>query len=488
MCRGRFQEDAISRPRKTNMSRTPPRSAHVCLLLCIVWFLGAGEERTALDEYIAAPDPHYAYTLVNEVKGEGHTTYVLEMTSQAWRSPEEVDRTVWKHWLTLIKPDKLDHATALMYITGGKNSDPAPAAPEDSWLRMALATNTVVAELRMVPNQPLVFAGERQGRSEDAIIAYTWDKFLRTGDRRWPLRLPMTKSAVRAMDTITTFMASPEGGNAKVDAFVVCGGSKRGWTTWTTAAVDRRVVAIMPLSIDLLNIEPSFKHHWEAYGFWAPAVGNYTAMGLMNWHGTPEYRALMQIEEPYEYRSRLTLPKFIMQATGDQFFLPDSSQFYFDDLPGVKYLRYVPNAEHGMRGTDVRATMLACYEAILKTASLPKFSWTVENDGSIRVTTVDKPAEVKLWQATNPAARDFRLQKIGAVWTSSEVPAQADGVYVGQVPEPAKGWTAFMVELTYPGASAAPYKFTTQVHVVPDKLPFAFTPPAEAPKGFLQAK
>jgi len=29
------------------------------------------------------------------------------------------------------------------------------------------------------------------------------------------------------------------------------------------------------------------------------------------------------------------------RSTRDQFFPPDSSQFYFNDLPGVKYLRYV---------------------------------------------------------------------------------------------------------------------------------------------------
>ncbi|MBI3839256.1 MAG: PhoPQ-activated pathogenicity-related family protein [Planctomycetia bacterium] len=470
------------------MSRVSARWAHAILLVCAALFMGAGEERTALDEYVAAPDPNYGYKLVNSVKGDGYTTYILEMTSQAWRSPEEVNRTIWKHWLSIVKPNKLDHSTGLMYITGGNNNNPAPTGMEDSWTQIAMATKTAVAELRMVPNQPLVFAGETQGRSEDAIIAYTWDKFMRTGDQRWPLRLPMTKSAVRGMDTITAFLASPDGGKAKVDNFVVCGGSKRGWTTWTTAVVDKRVVGIMPLSIDLLNIEPSFKHHWEAYGFWAPAVGNYVREGIMNWHGTPEYRALMKIEEPYEYRDRLTMPKFIMQATGDQFFLPDSSQFYFDDLPGVKYLRYVPNAEHGMRGSDVRTTILACYNALLTKASLPKFAWILKKDGSLHVNAVDKPAEVKLWQATNPEARDFRLQKIGPVWKSSDLAEQGTGVYIAKVPEPPQGWTAFMVELTYPNGTPAPYKFTTQVHVVPDKLPFTFSLPANPAKGFLQAK
>ena len=65
------------------------------------------------------------------------------------------------------------------------------------------------------------------------------------------------------------------------------------------------------------------------YGFWAPAVHDYEVMGIMNWTDTPEYAALMKIEEPYEYRDRLTMPKLMINAAGDQFFLPDSSQFYW---------------------------------------------------------------------------------------------------------------------------------------------------------------
>ncbi len=93
----------------------------------------------------------------------------------------------------------------------------------------------------------------------------------------------MTKAAVRAMDALTAWTATPPGGGKPVARFVVAGGSKRGWTTWTTAAVDRRVVAIVPAVIDLLNIVPSFKHHWQAYGFWAPAVADYERMGIMRW-------------------------------------------------------------------------------------------------------------------------------------------------------------------------------------------------------------
>jgi PhoPQ-activated pathogenicity-related protein len=171
------------------------------------------------------------------------------------------------------------------------------------------------------------------------------------------------------------------------------------------------------------------------------------------------------------------MPKFIVNATGDQFFLPDSSQFYFDQLPGVKYLRYVPNADHSLKDTDALETLAACHHAVLHQTLLPRFSWTVEPDGAIRVRTVDRPAAVKLWQATNRAARDFRLETIGKAWSSTDLADQGDGIYVGRVSPPSQGWTAFMVALTYPReGSPAPFKFTTQVKVVPDVLPFKFKP------------
>ncbi|MFM9082067.1 MAG: hypothetical protein ACKOTE_18445, partial [Opitutaceae bacterium] len=52
------------------------------------------------------------------------------------------------------------------------------------------------------------------------------------------------------------------------------------------------------------------------------------------------------------------------------------------------------------------------------------------------------------------------------------------------VPEPAAGWTAYLVELEYDLGGPAPLKLTTEVTVTPRKLPFgAF--PSPRPKGFL---
>ena len=92
--------------------------------------------------------------------------------------------------------------------------------------------------------------------------------------------------------------------------------------------------------------------------------------------------------------------------------------------------------------------------------------------------TADKPSAVKLWHATNPKARDFRLETLGKAWKSEPLSDQGEGTYIAKVEKPSEGWTAYMVELTYPNPSGPPFKFTTQVKVVPDVLPYKYEPKA----------
>ena len=442
-----------------------------------------GQGETALDRYVKTPDPAFKFSLVNTIPGKGFTTFVIDMTSQNWLTPAEVDRPEWRHWVVIVKPDEVKHTTGLLFIGGGNNNSKPPAQADAFATQMATQTKSVVAELRMVPNQPLSFFGETRKRSEDSIIAFNWKKYLETGDERWPTRLPMTKAAVRAMDTVTQFMASAAGGGLTVDKFAVTGGSKRGWTTWTTAIVDKRVVAIMPAVIDLLNMSKSFIHHWRAYGFWAPAVGDYVEHGVMDWTETAEFDRLMKIVEPFEYRARLTLPKFIVNSTGDQFFLPDSSQFYFKELKGEKYLRYVPNTDHGVtRRSDAAESLAAYYDSILNNYKRPEFTWDIAKNGTITVKTKEKPAAVKLWQANNPDARDFRLEKIGPAYKSTDLTETKPGVYVAPAPKTEKGYTAYFVELTFPTPSGMKWKFTTDVKVTPDVYPFP-APQLKPPAG-----
>jgi PhoPQ-activated pathogenicity-related protein len=450
------------------------------LVFIALWFTLATspaafcEAKTPLDDYIAKPDATYSWKLVNTIPGDGYTTFVLDMNSQTWRKTPEVDRPVWQHWVTIVKPDKVDHDTGLLWIGGGKNGGKPPDKHNQQIVSLAKGSNTVVAELGMVPNQPLVFNGDGQPRSEDDLIAYCQIKFMDTGDATWLPRLPMVKSAVRAMDAVQEFLASEKGGKTAVKKFVVAGGSKRGWTTWLTGAADKRVVAIVPVVIDVVNVRLCKMNHYASYGFWAPAVGDYTRHKVHERFDTPQYAELLRIVDPYSYRERLTMPKFVVNSSGDQYFPPDSSKFYFGDLQGVKYLRYVPNTKHNLSGSDARESILAFYRAILTGATLPKFSWKVQDDGSIRVDAQDTPIEVNLWQATNPKARDFRLDEIGPSYSKSVVPCEGGGVYIGKVSKPPAGWTAFFLELVYSSGQKIPYKFTTQVHIVPDVLPHSY--------------
>ncbi len=447
----------------------------LCVLIALPILLASTvyAQQTELDRYIAKPDSSYHWKTVKRVTTPGATTWIVDMTSQTWRTADEVDRPTWQHWLIIVKPDDVRTDTGLLFITGGSNGGDPPAGPDERTLQLALMSHSVVATLKMVPNQPLVFHGDGHECKEDDLVAYTWDQYFKTGDPTWPARNPMVKSAVRAMDTITAAMGRADAGNTKVDKFVVAGGSKRGWTTWLTGVVDPRVVAIIPIVIDVLNVEKSMRHHYAAYGFWAPSVGDYVHHKIFPRMNSPRMKSLQELVDPYYYRNRLKMPKYIMNGSGDQFFLPDSSRFYFDELKGKKYLRYFPNADHSLNGTDAVQNLLAFYLTVLKNKPCPEVSWSFADDGSIQVKTDRPPARVLVWQATNPKARDFRVESLGKKYTSTILRPVKPNEFIARVARPARGWTAFFVELTYDIGEKVPFVLTTGVRVVPDTLPFA---------------
>lgn len=438
---------------------------------------GGGEvESSVLERYVDRPDANYAFNEYHSEREVGYDAYFLRMTSQQWRSASEVDRPLWEHEVTIVIPQvALDSTdTAILLISGGSNDGTFKTEVDQAVGAAAIASGAVLAVVGQVPNQPLYFADENGvGRTEDEILAYSMDKALDTGDFEWAVHVAMTKAAVRAMDTVQTFAASK---GKSIKNFLVIGGSKRGWTTWLTAAVDPRIKAIAPASIDMLNLGQQFIHQWEAYGFYGPAVGDYVAFDLPCRVQTPQGKALLQVIDPYAYRDRYTMPKLILNATGDQFFITDSSHFYYADLLGPKWLRYTPNTDH-RQNEEVLINALSWIDDILDNKTSPQLNWVLEGNGTIRMTATTPPKAVKLWQATNPAARDFRLEAIGPVWTSQNLAPAADGSYVGTVQQPPTGWTAFLIEATF--ATAGVFEpdqvYSTDVQIIPDTLPYAGT-------------
>jgi len=68
------------------------------------------------------------------------------------------------------------------------------------------------------------------------------------------------------------------------------------------------------------------------------------------------------------------------------------------------------------------------------------------------------------------------METLGPQYKSSDLREEGQGTYVAKIAQPEKGWTAFFVELTFPSGCPAPFKFTTDVRVLPDTLPYKFTP------------
>src|SRR5882672_5229633 len=127
---------------KIFMSRWPLLAALAILLACDS---APAAKLTALDRYVAKPDTNYNFKLVKTIPGSGQTTFVLELTSQAWLTTNEVDQPIWKHWLTIVKPDKVETSKALLLITGGSVDRPPPKSADGNLLRTALETKSIVA-------------------------------------------------------------------------------------------------------------------------------------------------------------------------------------------------------------------------------------------------------------------------------------------------------------------------------------------------------
>ena len=435
--------------------------------------------QTDLDAYVHKDDASFNYVIEKVQEFDSYFVHSIRMDSQNFLQSKDVNKTSWSHWLTVIEPKEVKAETALLIISSGDTNDPMPKA-QDALIEIALASNSLVAELKAIPNQPLKFSDESFDRWEDAIIAYTWNKFFLTGETRWPARMAMTKSAIAAMDTIQAVFK-----RNNVNSFVVTGASKRGWTTWTAAATDNRVIAIIPLVIDMLNIKPSFEHHWQAYGFWAPAIQDYVDMNTMDWWGSPEAEALFKLVDPYSYKDRYQFPKYIINAAGDEFFIPTSSQFYYDQLPGEKHIRYVPNVGHSLNGSYIIEAIASFYISILNSSPRPEYSWNFLENGQIEFTSDNQPSEVKLWWADNPSSRDFRLDAIGKSWKSKSIKINAEGKYISSIDKPEEGWRAYFVEAIY-GSNSLPFIITSEVKVSPDILPFEYIDPIN-PKGFISS-
>jgi len=309
-------------------------------------FLSAPIFAGPLEDYVARPDTNYLWTIVTNRRVEGVTLTHLKLTSQQWREGR------WTHHIQIVRPEKVRNPhIGFLFITGdgdGKSS-------LEMLQIVAERAGAVAAVVTRVPNQPLY-----EGRKEDALIAYTFDHYVKTGDETWPLLFPMVKSAVRAMDAVQEF--ARQNNRQKIEGFVVAGASKRGWTTWLTGAIDPRIKGIAPMVIDMLNMKAQANWAEKVYGKQSEQIRDYTDLNLIARMDDPPMVKLRSWVDPYAYRQRYNkMPKLLLTGTNDPYWTVDSMRHYFSDLPGPKLIYQTPNAGHNLGGGKEAIQTLAAF-------------------------------------------------------------------------------------------------------------------------------
>ncbi|MBU0606231.1 MAG: PhoPQ-activated pathogenicity-related family protein [Armatimonadetes bacterium] len=399
-----------------------------------------------LFDYVNAPDPAYKWEIVSETAGGlGCKLITLKLTSQVWQG------ITWTHQLVMVQPPKLDNCqTAVMLISGGKMGDKELA------MLSLLAANVggPIIYLGDIPNQPLF-----DNLREDALIAYTFTRALETKDMSWPLLFPMVKSAVRAMDAIQDY--TQQHWPQRIEKFVTTGASKRGWTTWFSGEVDPRVVGIAPIVYNNLDLARQMALQKSSYGVYSSQIDDYTALGLPDLLQTPAGKEFGATVDPYTYRDKLTMPKLLIHGTNDPYWVVDSANIYWDDLPGPKYLLNMPNVGHGVDPVRFLPAEAAFYLACAGRVQLPQLNWHFQRDPGVLklgIVTDMAPKRVARWTATAPT-RDFRPAK----WECTPV-EMAAGQWVTELARPATGYAAMFAEIVYDlGGREVPLSTTIEI-------------------------
>ncbi|HWQ93264.1 MAG TPA: PhoPQ-activated protein PqaA family protein [Clostridia bacterium] len=420
--------------------------------LCALTVRGAD----ALVNYVKAPDDSYAWSKLEE-RAVGETVATrLELTSQTWHGH------VWKHQMLVVRPAQLRNPDiAFLLISGDGDVTKSFGLLE----LLAKRAGGYAAVINRVPNQPLY-----NGRKEDALIAYTFEQYIKTGDKTWPLLFPMAKSAVRAMDTLQALAKQTD---QKVERFVVGGASKRGWTTWLSAVADERVKAIAPMVIDMLNMKAQTQWAKQMYGRQSEEISDYTEYDFAERMDEPGMVELRQWVDPYSYRKQYKLPKLLLLGTNDPYWVVDSLRHYWDELPEPKLVYQTPNAGHNLGGgKDAQQTLAAFFQMIADRQALPDMRWRMvtNSEPGVRMeVSLSQPAQsFRIWTASSED-RDFRDEK----WSSSELGTKGGKAAQATIRPPREGFRAYFIEAELAAPTGGTYRLSTEARVIPDGVPQA---------------
>jgi len=455
---------------------------------------------TPLDKYVHSCDPFYKWKEISREEGDGYILHVLNMTSLKWKDETFTRQPIWWHLLHVFVPTAPVITDAMFLDIGGGGWSQTKELELDRVNRTAefcRKLGVVAVYLPNVPFQPIQFVKEdgtyTSPKIEDHIIGYTWRLFVeaKNPDPEAVVLLPMTKAAKKAVDTVQDFVAE-EYTEFKINKVFPTGFSKRGHVTWLLGCVDKRVFAMAPTVLALLNMPANFDHLYRALGGWSWAFEPYWLEGVAKYVHHPRLSDLAAIIDPYAYNERLTMPKLLIAATGDEFYAPDCSHYFWKGLTPPKFFRIYENDDHLLsRHLNERDELL---QAFFMTAymkhPLPEICWTrTENatHGIVTVQTNTSPLTVSGYYGNttkaacdrNGCRRDFRIHSgrgrrpTGIRWYENDVEQTGINSYeVVLKKRDDSGYRGFFIKMTFPGPDGYTLDFTTEVNIIPDVFPY----------------
>lgn len=419
------------------------------------------------------------YNLINKQKLPKVELRHYELISQNW--PEKKSAlSNWQHKVDIYIPENPLTQRAVVVINNGINRNiegKPPGMPSDmgqqSLASIARMTRTIVVSVSNIPNQYLSLAGDNTLRKEDDAVAYSWSLFLQdpVKNAKVPLHIPMAAAVSQAMS-----LAERELADWKIDRFVVSGLSKRGWTSWLTLISDPRVDAIAPFVFDLPGIRPALTHMYRSYGNnWPAAFYPYYMQNIDTQIASSRFTQLLTIIDPLHYKNtiyqnRLTVPKYIINASGDDFYVPDNTRFYYEQLAGEKSLRVVANSSHYDIKNYTESSLIPFINRLQQGKHLPEIN-IVRHQQKLSLTFSEKPSKIQRWTAVNKQARDFRYA-CGIRYHAAAIPVSKQIAIT--LDTPPLGWQASFIEATFNDGFVA----TSQVWITPDGK-YPDTAPAE---------
>ena len=269
------------------------------------------------------------------------------------------------------------------------------------------------------------------------------------------------------MDVVQEF--SKQKLNHTVNKFVVTGASKRGWTTWLTGASDKRVEAIAPMVIDILNMPVSLDYQIKSWGDYSIQIEDYVKLGIPQSSTSSDGKAITTMIDPYSYRAKLTMPKMIFMGTNDEYWVVDNIKNYLKDIPGNNMLHYVPNAGHDLGGgKQAFEALSAFFGSTINKTPYTVCDWKQSSDKkgvklAIKATS-NALVDVILWTADSKD-QDLRNDK----WTSKSLGIKNKSKIKVSETFPASGFRAFYVDLKYKTPNGDTYTESTRVFLTNNK-------------------